>query len=377
VAWRYGLNNLWRRPWLGVGQILAFGLVLMTMALIALLRGDLLTTWQTQLPVRAPNHFVINILPDQVAPFGAFLRKHHIAGARLYPMVRGRLTAVNGVAMAERQRRNGDGRIRRELNLTWSETLQQDNAIVAGRWWQPGDRGRPLVSVEQGVAKRLDVKLGDELTFSFGGQELRAKVASLRTVKWDSFMPNFFMIFPPGVIEQYPATYITSFYLPPTERTLLAQMVHRFPAVTVIDLDRIMDQVRRILAQVTLAVEYMLVLVLLAGFAVLHAALQASLDERLYEGALLRTLGASRYQLRAGHLAEYALLGVLAGLFAAVGAELIAWLLYSRVFHLDDHLHWRLWVTLPPLGALLVGAAGFWGTRRVVQRSPLVVLRGL
>lgn len=377
VAWRYGLNNLWRRPWLSVGQILAFGLVLMAMALIALLRGDLLTTWRTQLPARAPNHFVINVLADQVAPFGAFLRAHHIVSAQLYPMVRGRLTAVNGVAVAARAQRNGDESIHREFNLSWSNTLQQDNAIVAGHWWQPADRGRPRVSVEQGVAERLGIKLGDELSFAFGGQALQVKVASVRTVQWDSFKPNFFMIFPPGVIEQYPATYITSFYLPPTESTLLAQMVRSFPAVTVIDLDRIMDQVRRILSQVTLAVEYVLVLVLLAGFAVLYAALQASLDERLYEGALLRTLGASRYQLRAGHLAEYALLGVLAGLFAAAGAEFIAWLLYTRVFHLEYHLKWQLWATLPPLGTLLIGAAGYWGTRRVVQYSPLVVLRGL
>ena len=377
VAWRYGLNNLWRRPWLGVGQILAFGVVLMAMALIALLRDDLLATWQTQLPARAPNHFVINILPDQVAPFGAFLREHHIVSAQLYPMVRGRLTAVNGVAVAERARREGDEPIHREFNLTWGENLQPDNAIVAGRWWQASDRGKPLVSVEQGVAERLGIKLGDTLSFSFGGQELLAKVASLRTVQWDSFKPNFFMVFPPGVIEQFPATYITSFYLPLTQRTLLAQMVRSFPAVTVIDLDRIMDQVRRILAQVTLAVEYVLVLVLLAGFAVLYAALQASLDERLYEGALLRTLGASRYQLRAGHLAEYALLGALAGLLAAAGAELIAWLLYTRVFHLAYQIKWQLWALLPPLGALLIGAAGYWGTRRVVQKSPLVVLRGL
>ena len=377
VAWRYGLNNLWRRPWLGVGQILAFGVVLMAMAIIALLRDDLLATWQTQLPARAPNHFVINILPDQVAPFSAFLRERHIASAQIYPMVRGRLTAVNGVAVAERARREGDEPIHREFNLTWSDNLQQDNVIIAGHWWQASDRGKPRVSVEQGVAERLGIKLGDTLSFSFGGQALLAKVASLRTVQWDSFKPNFFMIFPPGVIDQFPATYITSFYLPPTRRTLLAQLVRSFPAVTVIDLDRIMDQVRRILAQVTLAVEYVLVLVLLAGFAVLYAALQASLDERLYEGALLRTLGASRYQLRAGHLAEYALLGTLAGLLAAAGAELIAWLLYTRVFHLDYQLKWQLWALLPPLGALLIGAAGYWGTRRVVQRSPLVVPRAL
>jgi putative ABC transport system permease protein len=170
---------------------------------------------------------------------------------------------------------------------------------------------------------------------------------------------------------------MTSLYAAPGQRAAMAQMAREFPAVTVIDLERLMDQVRRIMEQVTLAVEYVLIFVLLAGFAVLYAALQASLDERLYEGALLRTLGASRYQLRAGHLAEYTLLGLLAGLFAAAGSELIAWQLYSRVFQLDYAFQWPLWLLLPPIGALLIGAAGYWGTRHVVRRSPLAVLRAL
>ena len=378
ASWRFGLQTLLRHPTLAIGQILAFGTVFMAMALVALLRGDLLATWQSQLPAAAPNHFVINVLPDEVRPFDAFLREHHIQGAALFPMVRGRLAAVNGVPVDKRPDYNGDETTRRELNLTWSSALPQDNALVAGRWWTPRDSGQPGVSVEEGLATRLGIALGDTLTFDFGGSEpLTVTATSLRKVQWDSFKPNFFMIFPPGVIERYPATYITSFYLPPTERTLMAQLVHRFPAATVIDLAPLMDQVHQILAQVTLAVEYVLVGVLLAGFAVLHAALQSSLDERLYEGALLRTLGASRRQLRAGHLAEYALLGLLAGLFAAASAEFIAWLLYTRVFHLPSHFQWPLWLLLPPAGALLVGAAGFWGTRRVVDHSPLVVLRGL
>lgn len=379
VAWRYGLNNLWRRPMLSVSQILAFGLTLMAMALIALVRGDLLSTWQTQLPEDAPNHFVVNVLPDKVEAFTGFLRSHGIKSAELYPMVRGRLADINGEAMSERLKPGEDrvGAVRRELNLTWSETLPADNTLVAGRWWRPGDQGQPLVSVETGVAERLKVGLGDELTFSFGTGEITVKVTSLRSVQWDSFRPNFFMIFPPGVLDPFPATYMTSFYLPLQRQGELAQMVRQFPAVTVIDLDRIMEQVRRILTQVTLAVEYVLVFVLLAGFAVLYAALQASLDERLYEGALLRTLGASRRQLRAGHLAEYALLGALAGLLAAGGAEIIAVILYRQVFHLDYSIKWVLWALLPLSGALLIGAAGYLGTRRVVRRSPLVVLRNL
>ena len=379
VAWRYGLNNLWRRPMLSVSQILAFGMTLMAMALIALVRGDLLSTWQTQLPKDAPNHFVVNVLPDKVDAFTAFMHSHGIKSAELYPMVRGRLADINGEAMSQRLQPGDDrvGAVRRELNLTWSETLPDDNTLVAGRWWQAGDEGQPLVSVETGVAERLKIGLGDELTFSFGTGEVTVKVASLRTVQWDSFRPNFFMIFPPGVLDPFPATYMTSFYLPVQQKGELAQMVRQFPAVTVIDLDRIMEQVRRILAQVTLAVEYVLVFVLLAGFAVLYAALQASLDERLYEGAMLRTLGASRRQLRSGHLAEYALLGALSGLLAAGGAELIAYILYKQVFHLDYSIKWLLWALLPPIGALLIGAAGYWGTRRVVRQSPLVVLNGI
>ncbi|HQU17050.1 MAG TPA: ABC transporter permease [Gammaproteobacteria bacterium] len=378
VAWRHGLNNVWRRPWLAVGQILTFGLVLLAMATIGLLRTDLLHSWRAQLPEQAPNYFVVNILPDQVGAFRAFLSRHGVARARLYPMVRGRLAEVNGVSVDERARRHGEENLRRPLNLSWSETLPPGNRILAGRWRQANGSGPPQVSVEQGIAKRLGIRLGDELTFDFaGGQVLKARVASLRSVQWDNFKPNFFMLFAPGTLDRFPPTYITSFHLPAGDRLLLARMVRDFPAVTVIDLDRIMSQVRHILAQVTMAVEYLLVLVLIAGFIVLFAALQATLEERLFEGALLRTLGASRYQLRAGQLAEFGLLGFLAGLFAACGTEFITWLLYARVFHLDYHLTWQLWLLLPPLGALLVGLAGLWGTRRVVRSSPLVVLRGI
>lgn len=376
VAWRYGLNNLWRRPMLSVSQVLGFGLTLMAMALIALVRSDLLATWQTQLPEDAPNHFVINILPERLDAFRGLLDERSIETTGLYPIVRGRLAGINGVAPEEREREGeADTRtIRRELNLTWATELPEDNAVTAGRWLRPQDEGRRVVSVEEGVAERLGIGLGDELTFTFGGGEVTVEVVGLRSVQWDSFRPNFFMIFPPGVLERFPATYMTSFHLPAQRKGEIAGMLKAFPAVTVIDVDRVMEQVRRILQQVTLAVEYVLVFVLLAGFAVLYAALQASLDERLYEGALLRTLGASRRQLRSGHLAEYALLGALAGLLAAAGTELVAFIAYTEVFHLEYAVKWPLWLLLPAIGAALIGAAGYWGTRRVVDKSPLVVL---
>jgi putative ABC transport system permease protein len=377
VAWRFGLNNLWRRRRSSISQIMAFGLTLMTMAVVALVRTDLLTTWQRQLPEDAPNHFAINILPEQVASFQSFMDAAGVATAQLYPMVRGRLVTINGtrVRQAVTKEVRDDNALNRELNLTWTRTLQSDNRIQAGRWWRPGDTGRPLVSVEAVLARRIGIELGDELGFAVGAQRFSATVASIRSVQWESFRPNFYMVFPPQVIEQFPATWMTSFHLDKAGKPLLRELVAQYPAVTVLEMDRLIEQVGRIFRQVTLAVEYVLVFTLLAGFAVLFAALQASQDERLYEGALLRALGGSRRQLRAGHLAEFAALGALAGLLAAVGAECLAWLLYSEVLNLEYRFQWPLWLITPVAGALLIGAAGYRGTRPVVETSPMLLLR--
>ena len=313
------------------------------MAVIALLRTDLLTTWQSQLPEDVPNHFAINILPDQVDSVHEFLDRHSLPASQLYPMVRARLITINDLDVrdAVSKEARSDNALNRELNLTWTLQLQDDNHIVAGRWWQAADAGQALVSVESKLAERLDIGLGDTLGFSLGGETFTAAVASIRSVQWDSFRPNFYMVFPPAVLENFAATYMTSFYLSASDKAVLVELVRAFPAVTVLEMDLIIKQVERIFRQVTLAVEYVLLFVLLAGFAVLFAALQASLDDRLYEGALLRALGGSRRQLRAGHLAEFAALGVLAGLVAAVGTECLAWLLYSHIMHLDYTFKWQ------------------------------------
>jgi putative ABC transport system permease protein len=377
VAWRFGLNNLWRRRRSSVNQILAFSLTLMAMAVVALVRTDLMTTWQRQLPADAPNHFAINILPERQQEFREFMAAAGVATAQLYPMVRGRLVTINdiGVQQAVTKEARSNNALNRELNLTWTTELQGDNRILAGRWWRPQDTGKPLVSVESRLAERMEIEPGDELGFAVGGQRFSAAVASLRSVQWDSFRPNFYMVFPPQVIDRFPATYMTSFYLQKDDKSLLRELVARYPAVTVLELDRVIEQVGRIFRQVTLTVEYVLLFTLLAGFAVLFAALQASQDERLYEGALLRALGGSRRQLRAGHLAEFTALGGLAGLLAAMGTECLAWVLYNQVLHLQHSFHWQVWIITPVAGALLIGAAGYWGTRAVVQRSPMLLLQ--
>jgi len=377
VAWRFGLNNLWRRRRSSISQILAFSLTLMAMAVVALVRTDLLTTWQAQLPADVPNHFAINILPDQVEEFERFMKDAGVVTEQLYPMVRGRLVKINGTAVqkAVTKEERSDNALNRELNLTWTTELQEDNRILTGRWWQLEDTGKPLVSVESKLAERLDIELGDELGFSVGGQTISAEVTSIRNVKWDSFRPNFYMVFPPQVINRFPTTYMTSFKLTKEEKSLLRELVAHYPAVTVLEMDRVIEQVGRIFRQVTLTVEYVLVFTLLAGFAVLFAALQASQDDRLYEGALLRALGGSRRQLRTGHLAEFTALGGLAGLLAAMGTECLAWVLYSEVLHLEHSFQWRIWIISPIAGALLIGAAGYWGTRTVVERSPMLLLQ--
>ena len=377
VAWRFGLNNLWRRRRSSISQILAFSLTLMAMAVVALVRTDLLTTWQAQLPADVPNHFAINILPDQVEEFERFMKDAGVVTEQLYPMVRGRLVKINGIAVqqAVTKEESSDNALNRELNLTWTTELQEDNRILTGRWWQLEDTGKPRVSVESKLAKRLDIELGDELGFSVGGQTFSSEVTSIRNVKWDSFRPNFYMVFPPQVINRFPTTYMTSFKLTKEEKSLLRELVAHYPAVTVLEMDRVIEQVGRIFRQVTLTIEYVLVFTLLAGFAVLFAALQASQDDRLYEGALLRALGGNRRQLRTGHLAEFTALGGLAGLLAAMGTECLAWVLYSEVLHLEHSFQWRIWIIAPIAGALLIGVAGYWGTRTVVGRSPMLLLQ--
>jgi putative ABC transport system permease protein len=383
VAWRSGLRQVWRGGGVSIGQVVAFGLAFMAMAISALVRSDLLSTWQTQLPEHTPNHFALNIMPDEVRAVEEFFRRENIPASAIYPMVRGRLIAINGEpvqrAVTKEDESENDNRadnaLRRELNLTWAEQVPPDNAIVEGDWWSASNVTG--VSVETQLADRLNIGVGDRLTFSIGGQPLDATVTSLRTVQWDSFHPNFFMIFPPGVLDNFPATFLTSFHLPPDRKPLIGSLVRSFPAVTVIEIDRLLAQVRVLVRHATLAIEFLLLFVLASGFAVLYAALAATLDERFYEGALLRTLGASRRQLRTAHLAEFAALGLFAGLLAAIGTEFAAFVLYTQVFDLAYTPKWQVWLLAPLLGALIVGAAGFYGTRRVVSASPLVLFREL
>ena len=377
LPWRLGLGQLLRHPLAAAGQSLAFGLILLSMALIALLRGELLDTWQNQLPKDAPNYFALNILPADKEAFNNRLIELSAQSAPLYPVVPGRLISVNGepVQQIVSKETSGDRAIQRDLSLTWAAELPAGNAITEGTWWSQQPSGEvPGVSVEAQVAESLKLKLGDHMIFTVGGVNREAVVTSLRTVNWDNFQPNFFMIFQPGTLKDLPATYLTSFYLAAGHDQQIIDLSRAFPAVTILQVEALLAQLRSILAQVTLAVEYVLLFVLAAGMAVLFSGLQATLDERIRQGALLRALGAERQLLVKARRIEFGLLGAVSGLLAALGSELVSVVLYRFAFDLPWHPHpWLLLV--PVIGALLVGGAGVFGTRRALNASPLTVLR--
>ncbi|MFJ7883459.1 ABC transporter permease [Pseudomonas sp. NPDC096917] len=377
LPWRLGLGQLLRQPLAAAGQALAFGLILLSMALIALLRSELLDTWQNQLPKDAPNYFALNILPADKDTFGARLHELQAQAAPIYPVVPGRLISINGesVQVLVTKDSSGDKAVQRDLSLTWAADLPAGNELTAGQWWTTQPNGEiPGVSVEAKVAESLKLKLGDHLVFTVAGVNREAQVTSLRSINWDNFQPNFFMIFQPGTLQDLPTTYLTSFYLAPGHDKEIIELSRSFPAVTILPIDALLEQLRSILAQVTIAIEYVLLFVLAAGMAVLFSGLQSTLDERIRQGALLRALGAERKLLTKARRIEFGLLGATSGLLAALGAELVSLALYRYAFDLPWHPHpWLL--LLPVLGAVMVGGAGVFGTRRALNASPLTVLR--
>ena len=380
-GWRLALAGLARRRGDSVAQILIFGLAIMLLLIMVLLRTALLEEWRTQLPERAPNHFVMNIAPDEVEALETMVKAHAGRIEPLYPMTRGRIVAVNGFAVADWERAHRastsvDPGLDSERNLSWTTTLPANNRIEAGAWWGDGPTDA-AVSLEESYAATAALHVGDTMDFDVGGLPVRARVASVRRVEWDSMAPNFFILFSPSALGEVPVTYMTSFYLAPDQKPWLNQLLAAFPTVTVIEVDKVIAQIQSIVARVTQAVQLVLGLVLGAGALVLVASIQASSDERLREHALLRALGASRRLVRGAIGAEFALLGAFAGVIAALGAEATVFALDKQVFQLAPHVHPWVWVAGPVLGAALVGATGMLSTRAIVAAPPVRVLRAL
>jgi len=377
VAWRFGVANLSRRRAESVVQLVAFGSGIMVLLLLSILRGDLDSDWRRTLPANLPNYFFVNIPPQARADFVQFLAAQGARTTRVLPMIRGRLTAINGRAVESGGKAHSgeESFATREQNLTWAAELGPDNRIIAGHWWASADFGKPLVSLASEFQQALGVKVGDRLTFDIAGETREVTVASIRKVKWDTFQPNFFIVFAPGVLEGTAGTYMTSAYFTPGSARSLAALAHRFPSVSIFDIEELLGQVRAVLDKAALAVQSVFVFTLFAGLTVLLAAVQSSRDERRYESAMLRTLGASRGTVVQGVLAEFLTLGSLSGLIAVVGASVAAYFLTTHWLDLHYTFEWLPCVEGVTGGALLVAAGGWLATRSVVNQPPLTSLR--
>ncbi len=375
IAVRFGLANVVRRADLSTAQILAISLGVMTLTLLTLSRTDLLANWRDRLPEDTPNYFLINIQPDEVAAVKTFIKTRGGPMAQAYPMIRARLVTINDKAVNPDDYEDDQAKhfAKHILNLSMAETLPANNRLVEGEWWD--DAGENLFSFEEEFAGALNIVTGDRLTFKIADKRVTGTVANLRGVDWDTFDVNFFVIANPGTLDDYPTTYITSLHLPPERKRLLIDLIRAYPNVTVFDVDTILGQVRNVMEQVIRAIEFVFGFTLLAGVIVLLSALQTTHDERRYESALLTTLGAGRNHVLTGLFAEFAFLGLVAGIISALAATAAQILLAEYVFKIDVTVNPWVWLITPLLCTLIIVTAGLLGTRKVLSTPPMVALK--
>jgi len=373
--WRVALAGLQRRGRANALQMVIFAMAIMLMLLLSVVRSSLIGQWQAQLPADAPNHFLLNLAPEERPVLEQFFTQRGVATETLYPMTRGRIFSVNAETLPEWEEAEGEDAPRqREANFTWSDELPTGNMLVAGDWWEPEDT-TSWVSLEEDFAAGIGASVGDRLSMRIGADTFDAEVRSIRKVDWQSMRPNFFVVFPRAVLERYPGMYMTSFRLLPTQKPLLNELVRALPTVTVIELDIVIKEMRSVVDQVARALELVLAVILVAGSLVLISGVRSSLDARLKESALMRALGA-RQRLVLGTLwIEFLVLGGLAGALASVGAEVAAWGLQTRVFDMNWAPTVTMWWLGPTVGAVIVGALGVWSCRRVVRVPPIQLLR--
>ena len=381
--WRYGLANISRRASTTVAQVSALGLGLMALLLLVFVRTDLLERWREALPADAPNRFIVNVQPAQIEPLRAFLESEGITNPEIFPMIRGRWIEKNGAPMNAQALPEGNGRARRlaerEFNLSTADALDDSNTILEGRFWDASMAADAPTefSVEQGLAQSLGWVMGDRVAFDIAGTRLEGEVTSIREVKWESVRPNFFVLVSPGALDGLQGSAITAIHLPPGRDGFTRALLDRFANLSVIDVDAILKQVRSTVDQVSTVVEAVFLVALLAGALVLLAAVGASQDERLREGAVMRVLGGSRRQLRLAQAGEFAALGLISGLVAAIASTVLAGVIALQVLDLPWTPDPRLAVTGALVGVVVALLAGLWATRRILDAPPSVTLREL
>ncbi len=375
--WRLAFAAILRKPGQSLIQIMVFSIAIMLLYTLVIVRTSLIEEWRVQIPPNAPNHFLVNIPPESMQSIEQILQENKVKPEPVYPMMRARLTQINDLDTTEEQKALSNA-LRRELNITFAKDLAGDNKIIQGDWWdkwQRSEKNIPGVSVEENTAKEIGLKIGDKLTFSIGGLILHAEVSSFRSLDWRSMRPNFFFIFEPGSLDQYSPTAITSIYLAPEQKLVINQLLQENPSILVIELDRIIAQIQKIIQQVSDGVLLVLFLTLAGGCLVLFAAVISSVDNRKKEAGLLRALGSSRQLILGSILVEFAILGFLAGFIAIVGAEVLLFGLQTVVLDTPIQPHYLYWLISPVSGSLLLMLMGYFSCRRVVTTPPSIILR--
>lgn len=377
ASWHYGLASLRRRSVANTVQVVGLALGLTAILLLTFTRADLLEAWRAKTPPDAPNRFILNIQPDQLAPLAAFFAAERLPPPVTYPMIRGRLMAINGDAVSPDAYENQRTKrlVEREFNLSFMEALPGHNEVTAGRWFQEQDLREGALSVEQGIAKSLGINVGDTLTWSVAGREFKALVSNIRKLNWDSLRVNFFVITTPNLLADRPASYLTSFHLPAGAHDSVNRLIARFPNLTVVDMSAILNQALKIVDQVVNAVQIVFLFALVAGVLVLYAALLATQDERLQEAAVMRALGAARAQIATAQQVEFLALGLVAGALASIAAFGIGYVLADRVFNFPYAFSSWIWVAGPVLGMVCVSFNAWMGVRAALDHPPMLALR--
>ena len=375
-GWRFAVTSLQRRPGATVVQVVSLALGLMALLLLTVVRGDLMAAWRLATPPDAPNRFVINVLPEQKAGVEQQLVAAGVSKPVLFPMIRGRLTAVNGNPVTRDTYASDEARrlANREFNLSTTNVLPEANEIVAGEWFKDAP-GVAEASVEQSILERLNLKLGDTMRFDMAGLIVDARITSVRKLEWGSMRANFFVIINPAAMANAPTTYMTAFHLPQGGSNVGNALSRAYPNLTVIDVSGIIRQLQEVLDQVVTAVEFLFLFTLASGLLVLYAALMGSQAERTREAGLLRALGATRQQLAQAQRIEFVLVGGLAGLLAASGAAALGWGLATYQFKFPWVFEPGVWLAGLVVGALCAIIGGWFGLRGVLRQPPLQTLR--
>jgi putative ABC transport system permease protein len=375
-SWRFAVTSLQRRPGATIVQVVPLALGMMALLVLTVVRGDLMTAWRNATPADAPNRFIINIQPEQGADIARRLKAVGVNYAPQYPMIRGRLTQVNGkpVTADTYTEDRAKGLADREFNLSTMAQMQSENKIVEGKWFE--DKADfPEVSVEEGIAKTLSWKLGDKLRFDIAGSPVDVTITSIRKLDWGSMRVNFFAIINPAAMSDISQSWITAFHLPPSQGAEMNALTRDYPNLTIVDVGGILRQVQAVLDQVITAVEFLFIFTLASGVLVLYAALMGSQDERTREAGLLRALGATRKQLSQAQLIEFTLVGALSGVLAASGAAAMGWALATYQFKFAWEFSPAVWLVGLVAGALCAIAGGWLGLRNVLRQPPLQTLR--